>query len=82
MLLSKPLHQTPVTYFGTQIPPTMNTLFKKFLASYLFAYLMLGVQILIVMLMLVEHFTPVQFILCTIGLWIVCSIVLVYLKDM
>ena len=77
-----PLHQTPVTYFGTQIPPTMKAMFQKFLASYLFAYLMLGLQILVVMLMFVEYLTPIQFILCTIGLWIACSIVLAYLKDM
>ena len=82
MLLSKPLHQTPVTYFGTQIPPPMKSIFQKFLASYLFAYLMLGVQVLIVMLLFVEYLTLIQFTLCAIGLWIACSLVVAYLKDM
>ena len=77
-----PSNQPPPLILESQIPPTMNNLFKKFLASYLFAYLMLGLQILIVMLMFVEFLTPLQFILYTIAVWIVCSIVLAYLKDM
>ena len=41
-----PLHQTPVTYFGTQIPlPLMKTK-TNFLASNLFAYLVLALMIL------------------------------------
>ena len=60
----------------------MKTMFQKFLVSYVFAYLMLGVQILIVMLLFIEHLTPTEFVLCAIGLWIACSIVIAYLKDM
>ena len=77
-----PSNQPPPLILESQIPPTMNKLFKKFLASYLFAYLMLGVQVLIVMLLFIEHLTPTEFILCAIGLWIVCSIVIAYVKDM
>ena len=46
MLLSKPLHQTPVTYFGSQIPPTMKNALNNFVASYLFAYIILALMIL------------------------------------
>ena len=60
----------------------MKTMFQKFLVSYVFAYLMLGVQVLIVMLMFVEYLTLIQFTLCAIGLWIACSIVIAYVKDM
>ena len=60
----------------------MKTMFQKFLVSYVFAYLMLGVQILIVMLLFIEHLTPTEFILCVVGLWIACSIVIAYVKDM
>ena len=60
----------------------MKTMFQKFLVSYVFAYLMLGVQVLIVMLLFVEYLTLIQFTLCAIGLWIVCSIVIAYAKDM
>lgn len=41
-----PLHQTPLTYFGTQIPlPLMKTK-TNFLASDLFAYIILALMIL------------------------------------
>ena len=82
MYVCFPLHKPPSPILESQIPPTMNKLFKKFLASYLFAYLMLGLQILIVMLMFVEHLTPIQFLGLTGTLWLVCSVVLLYLKSM
>ena len=81
-MCESPPTNPPHLFWNPKYPLPMKTMFQKFLASYLFAYLMLGLQILIVMLMFVEHLTPLQFILCTVALWIVCSVVVAYLKDM
>ena len=77
-----PSNQPPPLILESQIPLPMKTMFQKFLVSYVFAYLMLGVQVLIVMLLFIEYLTLTEFILCAIGLWIACSLVVAYLKDM
>lgn len=77
-----PLHQTPVTYFGTQIPlPLMKTK-TNFLASDLFAYIVLALMLLLCLLFFVNYLTLLEFIFSFIGLWIACSLVVAYLKDM
>ena len=49
-----PLHQTPLTYFGTQIPLPMKNTLNKFVASYLFAYIILGLMILLTIFYVTE----------------------------
>ena len=49
-----PLHQTPLTYFGTQIPPTMKTKMENFLASDLFAHFVLALMILLTIFCVTE----------------------------
>ena len=81
MYLSHPLHQTPVTYFGTQIPlPLMKTK-TNFLASDLFAYIILAFMVGLVCLCLVEILTLVEFLLCFLALYVVCVAVLAYFRT-
>ena len=76
-----PLHQTPVTYFGTQIPlPLMKTK-TNFLASDLFAYIILTFMVGLVCLCLVEMLTLVEFLLCFLALYVVCAVVLAYFRT-
>ena len=76
-----PLHQTPVTYFGTQIPlPLMKTK-TNFLASDLFAYIILAFMVELVCLCLAEMLTLVEFLLCFLALCVVCVAVLAHLKT-
>ena len=81
MYLSHPLHQTPATYFGTQIPlPLMKTK-TNFLASDLFAYIILAFMVGLVCLCLIEMLTLIEFLLCFLALYVVCVAVLAYLKT-
>ena len=76
-----PLHQTPVTYFGTQIPlPLMKTK-TNFLASDLFAYIVLALMLLLCLLFFVNYLTLLEFIFSFIGLWLACSAVLAYFRT-
>lgn len=75
-----PITQPPLI-FGTQIPlPLMKTK-TNFLASYLFAYIILAFMVGLVGLCLVEMLTLVEFLLCFLALYVVCAVVLAYLRT-
>lgn len=75
------LTQETVTYFGTQIPPTMFTYIKTFLASIIFPFVMLALLILIGLLFLADYFTPTEFLFYFFGLLSVCSLTMLYFRD-
>ena len=81
MYLSHPLHQTPVTYFGTQIPlPLMKTK-TNFLASDLFAYIILAFMLLSCTIYFLNVLSLIEFLLCFLALYVVCAVVLAYFRT-
>ena len=81
MYLSHPLHQTPVTYFGTQIPlPLMKTK-TNFLASDLFAYIILAFMVVSCMLYFLSVLSLIEFCVLFILIFTVSLLTLVYVKS-
>ena len=82
MLLSKPLHQTPVTYFGTQIPPTMfniklNSSLKVFLTV-----LGLSFYLFLSLCWIATDNAILEWIVLSLSLFGAVWLVVAYFKDM
>ena len=82
MCMWTPLHKPPLLILESQIPPTMKTYFKKFVASYTFAFILLGLLIVLCLLFIVDSLTPLEFVPSFTGLLCCYGLVVAYVKDM